>query len=649
MFNKFSKNKKLFSFLLSLVLALGVLVTPIHDAAFAEDTENVTEIAIVHTNDTHSRIKEGIGFAKIPTIVQGLKNEGKEVLLLDAGDTLHGLPIATISRGKSIVDVMNLAGYDAMVPGNHDFNYGYERLLELKGMANFEILASNVVKENGQRDFKPYIVKELDGIKVGVFGLATPETKYKSSPKNTEGVNFEAPVDAGKRIVKKLKEEEKVDIVIALSHLGMDQETNEKERSTTVAREVEGIDLLIDGHSHTTLTDGTPINDTLIVQTGSHTNNVGVVNIKIQDGNIKERTGKLITTEEAGSIEGNQEIETLIEEIEEKNEEITSEVIGEAKVRLDGERENVRAGETNLANLITDIMLEAGEADVTITNGGGIRASIEAGEITMGDVIAVLPFGNYLVVKEVKGSDILAALEHGTASYPEPAGGFSQVAGMTYKLDTTEEVGKRVHSVKVNGKPLDLNKSYKVATNDFMASGGDGYTMLGGGNLIAQYPGLDEIVADGIREMKVVEGVLDNRMTVETKGEDPIIEPEEPTEEDKEKANKVIDLIDKLPEKITLKDKETIEATRKAYDALTDEQKALVTNLAKLEEAEKALAKLEEDTEKPGEKPKTKPEVPKPGKPKGKGNLPKTGTAPWALTGLAGALMIAAGWRLKKK
>src|SRR5699024_1636859 len=150
------------------------------------------------------------------------------------------------------------------------------------------------------------------------------------------------------------------------------------------------------------------------------------------------------------------------------------------------------------------------------------------------------------------------------------------------------------------------------------------------------------------REMKVVEGVLDNRMTVETKGEDPIIEPEEPTEEDKEKANKVIDLIDKLPEKITLKDKETIEATRKAYDALTDEQKALVTNLAKLEEAEKALAKLEEDTEKPGEKPKTKPEVPKPGKPKGKGNLPKTGTAPWALTGLAGALMIAAGWRLKK-
>src|SRR5699024_8613631 len=137
-----------------------------------------------------------------------------------------------------------------------------------------------------------------------------------------------------------------------------------------------------------------------------------------------------------------------------------------------------------------------------------------------------------------KGSDILAALEHGTASYPEPAGGFSQVAGMTYKLDTTEEVGKRVHSVKVNGKPLDLNKRYKVATNDFMASGGDGYTLLRVGNLIAQYPDLDEIVADDIREMKEEEGVLNNRMTVETKGENPIIEPEEPTEEDKEKANK---------------------------------------------------------------------------------------------------------------
>ncbi len=654
MINHFNKNKKLFSLLLSLVLTLGIFLAPLHDVVFAEDAEDITEITIVHTNDTHARIKEGVGFAKISTIVNGLKEEkGKEnVLLLDAGDTLHGLPLASIPKGKSIVDVMNLVGYDAMVPGNHDFNYGYDRLLELNDMAKFPIIAANMQPEpeTGIRLLDKSIIKDIDGLKVGIFGLATPETKYKSNPKNTEGIEFKAPVEAARNMVAKLKDEG-ADIIIALSHLGMDEETAKNERSTTVAAQVEGIDLIIDGHSHSTLKEGKIINGTLIAQTGSHTNNVGVVDITVKDGKISKEA-RLITAEEAENINEDKEVEALIERIEEENKEITSEVIGEAKVKLDGERENVRAGETNLANLITDIMLEAGNADVVITNGGGIRASIEAGEITMGDVIAVLPFGNYLVVKEVKGSDILAALEHGTKAYPEPSGGFPQVAGMTYKLDLSAEVGNRVHSVEVNDEPLDLNKTYKLATNDFMAAGGDGYTSLGGGELIVELPGLDEIVAEGIRDMEAVEGKLDKRMTVEDK---PVVEPEEPKEEDKEAADEVINIIDELPEEITLENKEAVKEARKAYDALTEEQKALVTNIDKLEAAEAKISELEkvdEDEkpgEKPGEKPKTKPEKPTPEKPKGKGSLPKTGAAPWAATGLVGALMVAAGWKLKRK
>lgn len=697
MFTHFKRNNKFYSIILTFILALGIFLTPLREVAFAnseadkqeesvlketenviepdkpsededtkkelpevptdeeqeegegptdeeqeegegptegdtDETENSTKIAIVHTNDTHARIKDNISFAKIPTIVQNLKDEGKEVLLLDAGDTLHGLPIATVSEGESIIEVMNAVGYDAMVPGNHDFNYGYDKLKDLKENANFNMIASNVVKKDGIKDFEEYIIREINGVKVGIFGLATPETKYKSHPDNTKGIEFTDPVETAKEMVTQLKNEG-ADIIIALSHLGMDDETAENERSTTVAQKVDGIDVIIDGHSHTTLPKGKVINGTLIAQTGEHNKNIGVVDITIKDEKIK-KVAKLITSEEAESFEEDENVKAIIEKIEKEYEEKTSHVIGETKVRLDGEREKVRAGETNLANLITDIMLKAGEADVAITNGGGIRASIEAGKITMGDVIAVLPFGNYLVVKEVKGSDILDALEHGTSSYPELSGAFPQVAGMTYKLDLTKEVGDRVFDVKVNGEPLNRNKTYKVATNDFMAAGGDGYTSLKGGKLIVELPGLDEIVAEGIRDMKIVEGKLDRRMTVIT-------------EEDREAADEVIDIIDSLPEKITLDDKETVEKARKAYNALTEDQKSLVTNIAKLEKAEAIISELE--NMKPGEDPKTEPEKPTPEKPKGKGSLPKTGAAPWAATGLVGALMVAAGWKLKRK
>lgn len=298
-------------------------------------------------------------------------------------------------------------------------------------------------------------------------------------------------------------------------------------------------------------------------------------------------------------------------------------------------------------------MLEAGEADVTITNGGGIRASIEPGKIRMGDVIGVLPFGNYLVVKEVKGIDILNALEHGTSSYPEPSGGFPQVAGMTYKLDLDKEVGKRIHNVEVAGKPLDINKIYKVATNDFMSAGGDGYTMLGEGKLVAEYPGLDEIVAEYIGKLGIIDKEVEKRMIVEGAKEPPVVKPE-----DEKAAEEVIKEIDKLPEKITLVNKKAVEEARKAFEKLTEEQQKLVKNIDKLIAAEKRIIELEKE-EKPEKPEKPKPEKPKPEKPEpeipkegivGKGGLPKTGDGmiSWALTSLVGVLLIVVGWKAKK-
>lgn len=279
------RNRKVTGIILSLALALSIIFVPFvesgENVAFAEGIESRTKITIVHTNDTHSRIKEGVGFSRIATKVKELKEENPNLLLVDAGDTLHGLPIATISKGKSIVEVMNAVGYDAMVPGNHDFNYGQNRLLELDNMASFPFIASNVARENGKIDFEQYVIKEFDEVKVGIFGLATPETRYKSNPKNTEGINFEDPVAVSRKMVKQLKAEG-ADVIIALSHLGMDEESEIK--SSDVASQVEGIDIIVDGHSHTTLNSGSLVGDTLIVQTGEHTNNLGIANIQVEYG-----------------------------------------------------------------------------------------------------------------------------------------------------------------------------------------------------------------------------------------------------------------------------------------------------------------------------------------------------------------------------
>lgn len=473
-----------------------------------------TPITIVHTNDTHARVEEGkyagMGFAKISTKIKEIKKNNKNVLVLDAGDTFHGQTIAQLVKGESIVKIMNTIGYDAMVPGNHDFNYGQERLLELSNMTNFPIISANIFKDDGTRLLKPYIIKDFNGVKVGIFGLTTPETSYKTHPDNVKGLNFKNPVDVAREIVDELNG--KADIIIALTHLGLDEDS--EFTSENLAKKVEGIDLIVDGHSHTDLQEGKLVGNTLIVQAGEYDKNLGIVDLIFEDGKVTEMKAKLFTKNEATNIEEDEEILNIISEIKAENEKITSVVVGNTDIRLVGDRAKVRTGETNLGNLIAESMLYVSKADIALTNGGGIRASIEPGEITKGEIITVLPFGNYVVVKEIKGSDILKALEHGVSSYPEAKGAFPHVAGMTFKFDPTKEPGKRIIEVMINGVPLDINKTYKLATNDFLAAGGDGYTMFKEGDIIAEYPGLDEILIEYIQKFGTSAAKIDGRVKV---------------------------------------------------------------------------------------------------------------------------------------
>lgn len=492
-----------------------------------QDIAGYNLVTVAHTNDTHSRVSEGkydgMGFGRVATQVNNLRENNKNVLLLDAGDALHGLPIATLSKGESIVKIFNAMGYDAMTAGNHDFDYGQERLVELSKITKFPILSANTIKKDGTSLLKPYTIKEIDGIKFGIFGLSTPETKYTSHPKNVQGLTFEDPVKVGNQMVKEL--EGKCDVIVAIGHLGNVGDYS----SDKIAAKVKGIDLLVDGHSHTELPQGTLVGKTLIVQTGEYDKNLGQVNLLFKDGKLVSKKANLFSKNEGMKLEQNKDVEEIISNIQKEQDKVLSVVIGKTAVTLDGERENLRTKGTNLGDLVANCMLEASKADLTITNGGGIRASIQKGEITKGNVVAVSPFGNSLILKECKGSDILAALEHGVSVYPKQNGGFPQVAGVTLKFDPKQPKGKKVFDVKIGGKPLDLNKTYKLATNDFMSVGGDGYTMLAKGKVITLYSSLEEILADYITKQGTINIKVQNRVQVAAKPAQP--KPEKPKPE----------------------------------------------------------------------------------------------------------------------
>lgn len=528
----------------SLILTLFLLISLLLPAsiAFAENAE-AEKIVILHTNDTHARVMEsgsdGMGFAKLAAKVKAIKEENSNVLLLDAGDALHGLPFATISKGESIVKIMNGIGYDAMVPGNHDFNYGYERLLELKESMDFPLICANVYKD-GEPLFSPYVIVEAGGIRIGIFGLATPETSYKTNPKNVEGLEFKDPVEVSESVVNELKEGN-ADLIIALVHLGLDEASEDTSRK--IAENVEGIDLIVDGHSHSVLEGGLQVGGSLIVQTGEYTINLGIVEVEVKEGEVSSINAGLFTKGHAADLQEDEEIKALIAEIEQANQDLTSGIVGETAVKLDGERENVRTGETNLGNLIADAMLKATGADAALTNGGGIRASIETGKITKGDIIKVLPFGNFVVVIEVKGEDLVAALEHGTSAYPQQKGAFPQVAGITYAIDLSREAGSRVTDVRVGGEPVEAEKIYKLATNDFLAVGGDEYTMFKDCNMLGEFSALNEILESYIQELGVVDVQTEGRVTIieapesePEPAEEPQPIPAEPEEDAKEQV-----------------------------------------------------------------------------------------------------------------
>lgn len=493
------------------LLAAGVVLMAVPVAA-ADLPEGLTDLegklVVIHTNDTHGRDLEGAyTTAAVAQLKQDLTAAGADVLLLSAGDASQGTPLVNLSMGSTAIDFMNLAGYDAMATGNHEFDWGLENLQKLAQDAEFPILAANLTyTESGELVFGDSIVFTTDsGLKVGVFGLATPETATKAHPDKVKGVSFAAGqelYDVAQQQVDKLNAEG-CDYIIALSHLG-DSAESAPNRSVDLLDHVTGIDLMVDGHSHTTLPEGdTSHGDTLRVSTGEYLNNIGVV---VYDAASDTETARLLSS----TTEGDQTVldytgsdPDVLAAIEAVNAEVEQElgkVFAKTEVLLNGERDpGVRTEETNLGNFAADAILWSArqalgedKVDLALTNGGGIRASIPVGDISMKTMKTVFPFGNEVATVTVTGAELLEALEAATFCTPTAVGAFPQVAGVQFTIDTTvpyengelypnstyyapAKPGSRIKDVTVNGEPLDLNAEYVVATNDFTAAGGDTY------------------------------------------------------------------------------------------------------------------------------------------------------------------------------
>jgi 2',3'-cyclic-nucleotide 2'-phosphodiesterase (5'-nucleotidase family) len=449
--------------LLSLLLLL--LLTPWGYAA-------QVDLKILYVNDFHSFAEPYKptgsdaplgGIAYLAGAVD--RARGKQPsLLLSAGDMIQGNPWANLVRGKSTIEVMNAMRFDAMVVGNHEFDFGPKVLKERMAQARFPFLGANV---KGISALKPYVIKNLQGVRIAIIGVVTPEIAVTTHPRNVAGLTFSTPESAVKKYLPELKR--RADIVIVLSHCGFPADKE-------LAARVPEIDVIVGGHSHTKILQPELVGQTIIVQAWEHAKGLGVLNLKVKDGKVIGFDGALQEISPATGAP-NAQVKEIVDRYERQVDSLLQRVIGETQVDLDGE--HVRTGETNLGDFVADVMRQTAGAEAALINGGTIRTSVPQGQITLKDIYAMLPFDNYLVAISLTGAQIKAALEHGVARLEERSRSFPQVSGLTFTYSPSAPAGFRIKEVTVGGQPLDAQKEYVVATHDFLVAGGDGYTVFG--------------------------------------------------------------------------------------------------------------------------------------------------------------------------
>ncbi len=515
--------------LLGLFLALAMLMTGV---AMAEGTEPVftQDVVVLFTSDVHCGVDQGFGYAGLAAVRDNLAKTN-HVLLVDNGDSIQGEPIGTMTTGESNIELMNAVGYDIATIGNHEFDYGMDRFLELTKKANFPYISANFM-HNDELVFAPYVIKEFDGVKIAFVGITTPKTTTSSTPKYFQDetgkfVYTFCQDETGEKLyaaVQKAVDDARAEgaaYVVAMAHLGIEGESAPW-MSTDVIANTTGINALLDGHSHSILEQEKVKNkdgeEVLLAACGTKLQAIGYLRISAKDGSMatglyKWDTSNTVSLPDLIGLDN--EVATKVNEAMDTLNEKLGEVVAKSAVDLvisDPETDVriVRTAETNLGDLCADAYRDQSGADIAFVNGGGIRVKIAAGDITLNDILKVHPFGNALCVVEATGQQILDALEWGSRVVPEETGGFLQVSGLTYEIHTyiessctadenglfTGVAGEyRVKNVKVGGEDLDVNKTYTLACHDYLLkNAGDGFTIFQQNTLLQDSVKLDNQV-----------------------------------------------------------------------------------------------------------------------------------------------------------
>lgn len=485
-------------------VTLGVMA--VGPKAFAAGTKFSGVISIVHFNDTHGTIgqsEKAIGYPKIGGLIDQIRAKNPNTMVFDAGDSFNSSAFAAFDKGISIANVLNTMGVSALSAGNVDFFLGKEHLLNIVNTANFPVLGGNILDESDQPILKGSAILELpNGMKVGMVSV-TSEAAAKGMP-----FTYVDPIAVTDKLVKEIRPQ--VDLVVALLHLG--DSAKDTYNSLRIANEVPGIDVIIDGHSHSVLKEGRMENGILIAQAGSMSEYVGVVDLTLESGKVVDAKARLMDRQTMDSMPEKAETAAALAALYAASDRVFSEVVGKTEVELVATRNVIRTEETNLGNMFTDAMREKTGADLAFAHAGPIGGNIKPGDVTMKDIFVIARVNSLIYLQEAKGADILAGLNARLQSYPEPSGFFLQASGISFKFDPSLPKD-RAFDVKIGGQPLDLNKTYKIALLDALLE----FPGFDKTKTIGTFGYTEDVILDYVRKHSPLNPKVEGRFSTGTK------------------------------------------------------------------------------------------------------------------------------------
>lgn len=470
-------------------------------------------LTIAHTNDIHGHLmekphKQEMGIAKLASLINDLRQKNPDTLLIDAGDLFQGTIYSNVSQGEAVPPLVNELGYMLSVAGNHEFDYGLDQLQKLRSSLNFPLISANIVQHDGSLLLEPYLLKNIKGYTFAFVGLTSPDTSILAHPERVKGLTFLDPVQTAKQWVSKL--EKQADEIIIVSHCGIEMDRR-------LARQIPGIHLIIGGHSHTKLNRPEMVNGVSIVQTGEYGRALGSVDLHYEHGSLTRIAAKLLPY--PADLQPDPKLTEQMTALQQRTDLALNESIASTSILLDGERARIRAEETNLGNLLTDAMLLRIRAlpdhnpHIALLNSGSIRTSVLPGRVLKRELYEAIPFDNLLTVVRLTGREVREVLETGASEVEKQAGRFLQVSGVSCHLDPSQPVGSRISQLRIQGSPVKDESLYQVIVNDYMAAGGDGYSILSKKKQRPTGITLYEAVEQYMRQLKLITYKKEGRIT----------------------------------------------------------------------------------------------------------------------------------------